>query len=64
MLRTMYADPRVTMQRLRAAKQELPQHLAKPSPLRKVSLTALESAIAKQLAEGGRPSVEMARWLG
>ncbi|MCA9159259.1 MAG: DUF1598 domain-containing protein [Planctomycetales bacterium] len=63
-LRTVYADPRVTLQRLRAAKQDLPQHLAKPSPLRKVSLTRLESAVAKQLAEGGRPSVEMAALAG
>ncbi|MEO8270732.1 MAG: DUF1598 domain-containing protein [Aureliella sp.] len=63
-LRTIYADPRVTMQRLRAAKQDLPQHLAKPSPLRKVSLNRLEAAVAKQVAEGGGPSVEMAALAG
>lgn len=63
-LRTVYADPRVTMQRLRAAKQSLPQHLAKPSPLRKISLNRLEAAVAKQVADGGQPSAEMAALAG
>lgn len=63
-LRTVYADPRVTMQRLRAAKQSLPQHLAKPSPLRKISLNRLEAAVAKQVAEGGQLSAEMAALAG
>ncbi len=58
-LRTIYADPRVTMQRLRAAKQSLPQHLAKPSPQRKISLNRLEAAVAQQVAKGERPSAEM-----
>src|SRR5690606_6178801 len=63
-LRTVYADPRVTMQRLRAAKQSLPQHLAKPSPLRKISLNRLEAAVAQQVAAGERPSAEMVALAG
>ncbi|MEC8555091.1 MAG: DUF1598 domain-containing protein [Planctomycetota bacterium] len=58
-LRLMRANPVVTMARLRAAKQTLPQHLARPSKLRKVSLNRLEAAVAEKLAKGETPSPEM-----
>ena len=48
-LRLMNSDARLTFQRLRAAKQSLPQQLAQPSDLRKVSLNRLEAAIASKL---------------
>ncbi|MFK7737663.1 MAG: DUF1598 domain-containing protein [Pirellulaceae bacterium] len=52
-------NPAVTMARLRAARQALPQHLAKPSKLRKVSLNRLEAAVAERAANGSGPSPEM-----
>jgi hypothetical protein len=47
---------RVRMQEARAA---LSADVAKPSPLRKVSLNRLEKAIAGKLATGGTPTEEM-----
>lgn len=58
-LRVMRSDPRVTQQRMLAAKQQLPANLARASKLRKFSLNRLEAAIAKKLASGGKLDQEM-----
>ncbi len=58
-LRVIQSDPRLTLQKLRAAKQSLPQQLAQPSTLRKVSLNRLEAAIASKLAAGKPLDPEM-----
>jgi hypothetical protein len=50
-----HADPRgmLTKRRLEEAKASLSADIAKPSKLRKVSLTRLEAAVARQIATGG-----------
>jgi len=50
-----HADPRgmLTKRRLEEAKASLSADIAKPSKLRKVSLTRLEAAVARQIAAGG-----------
>ncbi len=63
-LRVMYADPQVTMQRLQQARQSLPPNLSRPSRLRKVSLTRLEKAVAERVAAGERPSMDMVAMAG
>lgn len=52
------------MARLQAARQQLPQHLARPSQMRKISLNRLEAAISKLATEGGRPTTEMVALAG
>ncbi|MCR9293435.1 MAG: DUF1598 domain-containing protein [bacterium] len=63
-LRVTQSNPMVTMAQLRAAKQNLPQRLAKPSKLRKVSLTRLEKAISERLSSGEAPTPEMVALAG
>jgi hypothetical protein len=63
-LRVTEANSMVTIAQLRAAKQQLPQHLAKPSKMRKVSITRLEKAIAERLAKGEAPAAEMVALAG
>ena len=52
-------DPRVTVQRAMAARRALPTKLATRSPMRKLSLTRLEKAIAEELAAGKQPTDAM-----
>lgn len=63
-LRVTQTNPLVTMQQLRAAKQSLPQRLAKPSKLRKISISRLEKAVAERLAAGEMPTPEMVALAG
>lgn len=63
-LRVMQTNPRVTIAQLRAAKQALPQRLARPSKLRKISLNRLEQAVADQVAQGRSPTLEMVALAG
>jgi hypothetical protein len=63
-LRVLQSDPRLTFQRLRAAKQSLPQQLAQPSKMRKVSLNRLEAAIASKLQAGKPLDQEMVALAG
>ncbi len=58
-LRVMQYNPALTMQKLRAAKQALPQQLAKPSKMRMVSLNRLEAQIAKRLQAKEKLAAEM-----
>ena len=58
-LRVMQYNPALTMQRLRAAKQALPQQLAQPSKMRMVSLNRLEAQIAKRLQAKEQLTPEM-----
>lgn len=58
-LRVMQYNPALTMQKLRAAKQALPQQLAKPSKMRMVSLNRLEAQIAKRLQAKEQLAAEM-----
>ncbi|MFN3190450.1 MAG: DUF1598 domain-containing protein [Aureliella sp.] len=58
-LRVTQSNPMVTMARLRAAKQALPQRLAKPSKMRKISLNRLEAAVAESVASGKPLGPEM-----
>ncbi|HBE67918.1 MAG TPA: hypothetical protein DDW52_07195 [Planctomycetaceae bacterium] len=59
MLRVMQPNPQLTRQKLWAARQTMPQRLARPSKLRKISLNRLEAAIAKQLSSGENINDEM-----
>lgn len=58
-LRVMRYNPALSMQKLRAAKQALPQQLAKPSKMRMVSLNRLEAQIAKRLNANEKLAPEM-----
>jgi hypothetical protein len=58
-LRLRQNDPRVTMARALAARQELPPDLKRKSPMRKVSLNRLEQAVAECVARGERPATTM-----
>lgn len=59
-LRVKRFDPRVAAARMAAARQALPADLKEASPLRKVSLTRLEAA----LAEAGEPTEAMKAMAG
>ena len=63
-LRLKFSDPRLTFQRLRAAKLALPQQLAQPSALRKISLNRLEAAIASKIQAGKPLDQEMVALAG
>ncbi|MCA9133185.1 MAG: DUF1598 domain-containing protein [Planctomycetales bacterium] len=63
-LRVVNADPRVTMARLQAARQMLPQNLARPSKMRKISLNRLEAAVADHIVDGSKPTAEMTALAG
>ena len=52
-------NPRLTRQRIAAARAKLNKDLMKTSELRKISLTRLEAAVAKQLKSGKRLTDEM-----
>jgi hypothetical protein len=58
-LRVMQNNPALTMQKLRAAKQALPQQLARPSKMRMVSLNRLEAQIAKRIQAKEQLTPEM-----
>lgn len=58
-LRVRQFDPRVTIAKMRAARQQLPQDLATGSPLRKISLNRLEAAVAARLGASQRLDDEM-----
>lgn len=60
------SDPngQLTRQRIAQAKATLDKDIAKPSELRKVSLTRLEAAVAEQLAKGQAPTDEMLHLAG
>ena len=58
-LRVMQNNPALTMQKLRAAKQALPQQLARPSKMRMVSLNRLEAQIAKRIQAKEQLNPEM-----
>lgn len=63
---SLAADPqgRLTRERLQQAKAALNADLAKPSPIRKVSLTRLERAVQGQLEKNRKPTDEMLRLAG
>ncbi len=63
-LRVLQPNANMTARKLWAAKQSLPQHLARPSKLRKVSLNRLEEAVAKRLADGEQLEPEMLAMAG
>jgi hypothetical protein len=56
-----YDEPngQLAMQRMMAARARMPQNVAQPVPLRKISLNRLEAAIADRLANGEQPTDEM-----
>ena len=58
-LRVKQFDPRVALQRLAAAKAKAGDNVMRPSDLRKVSLTRLESAISESVAAGQAITDEM-----
>lgn len=60
------ADPtgQLTRQRIAQAKAKLEADIAKKSPLRKVSLTRLEAAVAERAARGERPTEDMLHLAG
>ena len=61
--RQIVADPtgQIHRERVAAARAQLDPEIAKPSKLRKVSLTRLEAAIAAQLDKNQPPTDEMLR---
>ena len=58
-LQVRMIDPRLTLKRVAAAREQLEPEVARPSKLRKVSLTRLEAAVAKQLAAGQQLTNDM-----
>jgi hypothetical protein len=58
-LQVRMIDPRLTLKRVQAARQQIKPEVARPSKLRKVSLTRLEAAIAKSLEAGQPLTMEM-----
>ncbi len=64
--RNMASDPtgRLTRQRIAEAMSRLEGDLAKPSKLRKVSLTKLEDAVRKKIAAGANPTDAMKHLAG
>ena len=58
-LQVRMIDPRLTLKRVQAARQQIEPEVARPSKLRKVSLTRLEAAIAKSLEAGQPLTMEM-----
>ncbi len=63
-LRVMQPNRRMTMQKMMAARQNLSQQIARPSKMRKVSLTRLEAAISEKLAHGEAVDSDMAALAG
>ncbi|GAB5404231.1 MAG: DUF1598 domain-containing protein [Aureliella sp.] len=63
-LRVLQPNANLTARKLWAAKQSLPQHLARPSKLRKVSLNRLEEVVAQKLADGEQLDPEMLAMAG
>jgi len=63
-LRTQRLDPLVTQQRVMAARQVIGVQAMEASPLRKVSLTRLEKAVADAAERGETPSEEMLSMAG
>lgn len=58
-LRTQWLDPRLTKQRVMAARQSRSSEVMQRSSLRKVSLNRLEAAVAEAIAAGQQPSEDM-----
>ena len=63
-LRIEIFDPRAQAAQVEAARAGLPPNLAKPSELRKISLTRLEAAIGRQLDMGRQLTNEMRHLVG
>lgn len=63
-LRTQRLDPRVTLQRVQAARQMRGAQVMERSILRKVSLNRLENAVAAAIARGEEPSEDMLSMAG
>ncbi|MFP6648440.1 MAG: hypothetical protein VB817_03205, partial [Pirellulaceae bacterium] len=58
-LQVRMIDPRLTLKRVAAARQQLEPEVARPSKLRKISLTRLEAAVAQQLEAGQQLTNDM-----
>jgi len=58
-LQVRMIDPRLTLKRVEAARQQLEPEVARPSKLRKISLTKLEEAVASQLEAGQQLTEDM-----